>query len=120
MAADASVSKPSIRKTQSAIHTMKIQKLILTVGALAVFGLGGVKPAQAGEFKLLQNFLDRISAGLSSGGGSEPTPNMIGVGPVIEPVDPGVGLNPKRERRLPKPIFLPTYPMPAPVPPPTK
>ncbi len=95
---------------------MKIQQLIVTVGALAAFGLGSVKPAQAGEFKLLQNFLNSISL-LGPDGGSQPN-STIQVGPVITPKDDPTE-RPKRDPLLPKPIILPTYPMPAPVPLPT-
>ena len=80
---------------------MKIQKIALTIGAVAAFGFGSINPVQAGEFKLLQNFLNSVSIF----GGAEPAPNSaIEVGPVIQPGDP------KRDREKIRPVVTPANP----------
>ncbi len=84
---------------------MKFQKIVLTAGAVVAFGFGSIKPAQAGEFKLLQNFLNSISI---LGGGAEPAPNStIQVGPVTEPGDP----KRDREKIRPAPVNLDDKPV---------
>lgn len=75
---------------------MKIQKAVLSVGAVVALGFGSINPVQAGEFKLLQNFLNSISI---LGGSADPAPNSaIEIGPVIQPVEPKLG------RELPRPV----------------